>query len=42
MTIAAALSYQACDDTTCFTPQSVPLAWSIALRPLDLERVKKP
>jgi len=41
MTISAALVYQACDDTVCFNPQSVPLSWRIALRPLDTERVKK-
>ena len=40
MTVAATLEYQACDDTICFTPQSVPLKWTIALRPLDRERVK--
>ena len=36
--IAATLEYQACDDKVCFVPQSVPLAWTIALRPLDTER----
>jgi hypothetical protein len=41
MTIAGRLDYQACDDTVCFTPQSVPLTWTIALRPLDRERVKR-
>jgi hypothetical protein len=40
LTIHATLEYQACDDKVCFIPQSVPLSWTIALRPLDRERVK--
>jgi AhpC/TSA family/Disulphide bond corrector protein DsbC len=42
MTITATLSYQACDDTVCFNPQSVPLSWTITLRALDTERAKRP
>jgi hypothetical protein len=38
LSIAGSLDYQACDDTVCFTPQSVPLAWTIGLRALDRER----
>ena len=38
MSIAGTLSYQACDDKVCFTPQSVPLTWTIGLRPLDRDR----
>ena len=41
MTINASLQYQACDDTVCFTPQTVPLSWTIDVRPLDRERVPK-
>ena len=41
ITITGTLSYQACDDTVCFTPQSVPLTWTISLRPLDRERAVK-
>jgi DsbC/DsbD-like thiol-disulfide interchange protein len=41
MTIAGTLDYQACDDEICFTPQSVPLTWTIGLRALDRERSKK-
>jgi AhpC/TSA family/Disulphide bond corrector protein DsbC len=40
MTIKGVLSYQACDDRLCFTPQSVPLTWNVTLRPLDRERAK--
>lgn len=42
MTIAATLDYQACDDKVCFNPQSVPLTWTIGVRPLDMERANKP
>ena len=42
VTIAGTLSYQACDDRECFTPQSIPLTWTVNLKPLDRERVKKP
>jgi peroxiredoxin len=41
MTIAATLNYQACDDKLCFSPQSVPLSWTVNVRPLDVERVKR-
>jgi AhpC/TSA family/Thiol:disulfide interchange protein DsbD, N-terminal len=40
MTIAGTLDYQACDDKVCFTPESVPLTWTIGLRALDRERAK--
>ena len=41
MTIAATLTYQACDDKLCFVPQSVPLSWTINVRPLDVERPRR-
>ncbi len=40
LTITGVLDYQACDDTVCFTPQSVTLAWTVSLRQLDRERAK--
>ena len=40
LTIKGVLNYQACDDKLCFTPQSVPLSWTVTLRPLDRERAK--
>jgi hypothetical protein len=40
LTIAGTLEYQACDDTVCFIPQSVPLTWTVGLKALDRERVK--
>ncbi len=42
LTIAGTLNYQACDDKLCFTPQSVPVAWTVTLKPLDRERAKRP
>jgi DsbC/DsbD-like thiol-disulfide interchange protein len=32
ITIAGTLRYQACDDTLCYAPRNVPLAWKVALR----------
>jgi hypothetical protein len=40
LTIAGRFDYQACDDRACFTPQSVPLSWTIRVKPLDRERPK--
>jgi len=34
VTVKGTLEYQACSDTTCFNPVSVPLSWTLALRPL--------
>lgn len=42
LTIAGTLEYQACDDRICFAPQTVPLSWTIGVRPLDRERAKQP
>jgi hypothetical protein len=42
LTIKGLLTYQACDDKVCFSPQSVPLTWTVALKPLDRERAKVP
>jgi hypothetical protein len=40
VTLKGVLNYQACDDKLCFTPQSVPLTWTVTLRQLDRERAK--
>jgi hypothetical protein len=37
-TVQGTLDYQACDDEVCFNPQSVPLSWTVSLKPLDRER----
>lgn len=41
LTIKGVLNYQACDDKVCFTPQTVPLAWTVTLKQLDRERAKR-
>jgi peroxiredoxin len=40
LTIRGRLRYQACDDKVCYLPQSIPLTWTVALKPLDRERVQ--
>ena len=42
LTLSGALEYQACDDKVCFNPTSVPLFWTLTLRPLVTERPAKP
>jgi hypothetical protein len=37
-TLTGTLDYQACDDKQCFTPASIPVSWTLALRPLVRER----
>ena len=38
MTITGTLQYQACNDTTCFNPVSLPVSWKVSLRTLIRER----
>ncbi len=38
VTVKGTLEYQACDDKICYNPASVPLSWTLNLRPLVLER----
>jgi len=33
LTIVGTLEYQACDDAVCYNPVTVPLTWTVALRP---------
>jgi hypothetical protein len=37
--IEAVFQYQACDEKTCFFPQTVPLRWVIKILDLDTQRV---
>lgn len=37
-TLAGKLEYQACDKTTCFPPNSIPVQWQIKVLPLDRTR----
>jgi hypothetical protein len=41
LAIIGTLTYQACDDKICFNPQSLPLTWTIDVKPLDRERAKR-
>jgi len=41
ITIKGVLQYQACDDKICFSPQTIPLTWTVKVRELDRERVKR-
>ena len=37
LTLRGTLDYQACDDSICYNPVSVPLSWTVTLTPLDSE-----
>jgi hypothetical protein len=41
LTINGVLNYQACDESICFSPQTVPLTWKVTLRQLDTGRAMK-
>jgi hypothetical protein len=41
LTMTGTFEYQACDDKICFAPQSIPLSWSVGVKPLDRERPKR-
>lgn len=41
VTVKGTLEYQACDDKSCFNPTSVPLSWTLALRPLVIQRLNQ-
>lgn len=36
--LAGTLDYQACSDTVCYAPSSIPIQWTLKLIPLDRER----
>jgi hypothetical protein len=42
LTLTGTLDYQACDDKICFNPTSVPLTWTLSLRPILRERPTGP
>jgi len=41
LTLEGTLTYQACDEKICFSPQTVPLTWTLNVRQLDRDRVKR-
>ena len=38
LTIKGTLRYQACDDKVCYIPKSIPVSWTVKLRPLATDR----
>lgn len=38
LVLTGQLTYQACDDRVCYNPQTIPLAWRMAIKPLITER----
>ena len=38
ISISGELRYQACDQTVCYPPTSVPVSWQLQILPLDLKR----
>ncbi len=41
LTITGTINYQACDDTVCYNPTSIPVSWLMTLRPLDRVRARQ-
>jgi hypothetical protein len=41
VTLTGTLSYQACDETTCFLPEKVGVSWNFTALPLDGKRASK-
>lgn len=42
LTLMGTLEYQACDDTICYNPASIPLTWTLGFRGLVTERPGRP
>jgi len=42
ITLAGTVEYQACDDKICFNPASIPLSWTMTVRPLVREPTIRP
>ena len=40
--LTGTVDYQACDDAICFNPASVPVSWTVAVRPIVRERPVQP
>lgn len=39
LALEGVFTYQACDDKVCYTPEQVPVKWTLPLTPLDSQRV---
>jgi peroxiredoxin len=42
MTIGGVLTYQACDDRLCYDPVTLPLSWTVGLRPIITQQTVRP
>jgi hypothetical protein len=42
LTLKGVLKYQACDNTICYAPVSVPVTWTVALQAATPHDVKRP
>ncbi len=42
MTIGGALTYQACDDRLCYDAVTLPLSWTVGLKPIVTEQTVRP
>lgn len=42
ITISGTLEYQACNEKVCFNPDSIPLSWTLSLRPIVFQRPAVP
>ena len=42
LTIGGALTYQACDDRLCYDPVTLPLSWTVGLKPIVTEATVRP
>jgi cytochrome c biogenesis DsbD-like protein len=42
LTIGGALTYQACDDRLCYEPVTLPLSWTVGLRPMITPQPARP
>lgn len=42
LTIGGALTYQACDDRLCYDPVTLPLSWTVGLKPLITQPTVRP
>jgi len=38
LVVKGSFRYQACDDKTCYVPQTIPLQWAFQVQPLDRQR----
>jgi DsbC/DsbD-like thiol-disulfide interchange protein len=42
LTVKGVLKYQACDETICYAPVTVPITWTVALQGSTSQAAKKP